>query len=141
MREVTISKDKLLKKLRENKDKHAAIFEEALEGWKKRVIEEIEKSLEDARAGRKFRTLIRLPQPENHVRDYASIIEQVEWHEAEVIVLDFRQFERFVRDNWGWTDDFLRTSSPYSSSASAALAASRSSKSYDDGFDDEEDDY
>ena len=52
MRTVKISKEKLLAKLRENREDHREIFEEALEGWKIKVIENLEQAVKEAKASR-----------------------------------------------------------------------------------------
>jgi len=114
MQEVVIEKSKLLEKIKENREKHRATFEEALEGWKNRVIEELQNAVQEAKDGCKFDTYFNLPQPEDHTPEYDAVIEQIEWNEEEKIVLDFLQFNMFVRDDWGWKKDFLANTSMYS---------------------------
>ena len=113
MEHVTISKDKLLKKLKENRETHRAQFEEALKGWHQRVLQVLEKALEDARAGRQFQTHFALPQPADHTPEYDAVIDQVEWHEDDLIYLELRDFNKFIRDDWGWKADFLATNAMY----------------------------
>ena len=110
---VKISKDKLLKKLKKNRDNHRKTFEKALEGWKQRVLKELDKALKDAKSGRRFVTSFELPQPADHTADYDAVIEQIDWNEEEFIFLDFYQFNQFVRDDWGWKNDFMSVAERY----------------------------
>lgn len=120
MKQVIISKEKLLQKIKENKNNHRAIFEDALAGWKERVTEELNQALNDAMAGKKFRTYFDLPQPIDHTPEYVTIIEQIEWTEEKQIELDFIQFNQFVLDDWGWKEDFLMNASTYTSPSSSS---------------------
>lgn len=113
MKTVVISKEKLLKKIKENRESHRKTFEEAFEGWKNRVLEELEKAMYDAKFGRDFRTYFNLPQPEDHTPEYDAVIDQITWSEQDTIELDFHQFDQFVRDDWGWKQDFLSNTSMY----------------------------
>ena len=113
MQKVIISKEKLLKKIKKNRDTHRETFEEALQGWEKRVYQELSQALSDAKHGRQFRTYFNLPQPEDHTPEYDAVIDQIEWTEEEQIELDFHQFNQFVRDDWGWKADFLSNTAMY----------------------------
>lgn len=113
MQFIEVKKEALLEKLKENRDKHRKLFEEALDGWEKRVVEELKKAVSDAKAKREFRTTFFLPQPVDHTSEYDAIIEQVEWDVNETIELSPQQFNQFVRDDWGWKEDFLNNTSFY----------------------------
>lgn len=128
MRMVKISKVKLLDKLKENRKDHRVIFEEALEGWKARVIGVLDCACREAREGRKYKTHFNLPIPNDHTADYDEIIERVEWHEEEFIELDVIEFNRYVRDNWDWMPDFIGLASSYSSSSSSSSSSALSKK-------------
>ena len=119
MKTIKISKNKLLTKMRENREAHRKQFEEALEGWKERVIEELEKAVENAKKGIKFETFFHLPRPDDHTADYDAIIDQVEWNERGEIELDIHTFNQYVRDDWGWKEDFISTNAMYSKKISS----------------------
>ena len=116
MEHVLISREKLLSKLKENRESHRQLFEEALGGWRERVLAQLEVAVEDARAGMKFVTHINLPQPIDHTAEYDNIISQVEWHEEDQIELDLRSFNQFILDDWGWKADFLQNATMYAKS-------------------------
>jgi len=114
MQLITVSKEKLLAKMRENRESHKEQFEEALNGWKERVCKELEKAYKNALDGLKYETHFSLPRPTDHTPDYDEIIDQVEWNEEDKIDLDLNSFNQFIRDDWGWKQDFLMTNAMYS---------------------------
>lgn len=128
MEVVKISKAKLLRKLDENRADHRAIFEEALAGWQAEVTDRLEAAMQDAKAGKKYRTYFNLPMPEDHTTKYDEVITRVEWHEEEFIKLSLREFNQFVRDCWDWMPDFIDSATTYSSSSSSSHSPSLSKK-------------
>lgn len=123
---VHISKDKLLKQLKENREDHKEIYELALKGWKHQVIEALNKALEKATADEEYQTYFDIREPESHLKDYDEIIARVEWHEDTLIQLDIREFNHFVRDCWDWMPDFLNQAAFYSNSSSSSSSSSGS---------------
>ena len=118
MEHVTISKEKLLSRLKENRGNHRAIFEDALQGWKEQVLKALAQATEDARRGINYETFINLPRPNDHTKDYDEVIDRVEWHEEDTIDLELHEFNQFIRDDWSWMPDFTASTSSYSSSSS-----------------------
>ena len=88
-------------------------YEEALEGWRDSVIDALEKALTDARNGVEYKTYFNLPEPESHVDEYDAVIDQVDWNEIDIIELDLHSFNKFIRDDWSWKQDFLATNALY----------------------------
>ena len=117
MQTIKVRKVDLLAKLKENRAEHRRIFEDALKGWKSQVTLALEQAMEDAKAGRKFRTEIDLPCPEDHTDDYDVVMGQVEWSIDEELTLSYHEFRQFVLDDWGWKPDFVASSTSYSSSS------------------------
>ena len=114
MKTVLISKDKLLVKMKENRESHLKQYEEALDGWKEKVINELEKALKNAREFIEFKTFLELPKPTDHTSDYDEIIARVEWNEEKQIALDQHDFNQFVLDDWNWKHEFIGTTALYS---------------------------
>lgn len=110
---VTVPRDELLEKLRHNRGNHRVIFEKALEGWHQKVTEKLEEMVVDARAGRRYETVVGLPRPEDHTDEYDLVIEMLEMSVGDTIEIDQRQYRQFVRDDWGWKPDFLASTSRY----------------------------
>ena len=124
MKTVKISKDKLLVKLRENRNDHRQIFKVPLEGWKQTVTKVLESAAKAALDGMRYKTHFHIPMPEDHTPDYDEIIERVEWHEEELIDLEVLEFSRYVRDRWDWQPDFIGLASTYSSSSGSSESSS-----------------
>jgi len=118
MKEVLVSKAKLLAKLRSNRAEHREIFLDALAGWQDQVTRALEKAVEEAKIGKKFCTEINLPRPEDHTSDYDVAIEEVIWSVSNSVTLTLFEFRNFVLDDWGWKPDFIKSSASYSSSSS-----------------------
>lgn len=110
---ITVSKNQLLDALRLNRDEHITIFDKAVEVYKERVIEELEKSLADARAGRKISRYISLPEPENHTADFDTAIKMLEWEQGDTIELERRDFMRYVENRWEWAASFAGNTQAY----------------------------
>ena len=127
MNTVTISKEKLLAELEKNKNEHKIIYDEALHGWETEVIVALRRALNKAVEGEEYITFLDIPEPENHLSEYSEIIDRVKWHEEDMIILDLREFNQFVRDSWDWMPSFLNNASSYSNSSSSSSSSSTGS--------------
>ena len=81
MRAIRVDKDDLLKKVQTNRDAHRGIFEEAVEGYRKRSVEILEEHIQKIKAGKLEEVYVRLPRPSDHTKDYDRVIEMLEMHE------------------------------------------------------------
>jgi hypothetical protein len=113
MQKVTVRREELLERLRHNRDNHRTIFEKALDGYRERLLEELEGRLEDLRKGRKIDQYIGLPEPEDHTSDYDRVITMVEMSISDEIELSSTEFAQFVMDQWSWREGFVTTASNY----------------------------
>ena len=109
MQTVRVDKSKLLKVLKDNREKHHEKFLEALKGWKDDVVKALDVALALARKNKKYTTHFDLPQPVSHVDSYDEAIDQVSWSQDTVITLSQREFNQLVRDKWDWQQDFETT--------------------------------
>lgn len=112
---VTVRKHDLLAALVANRAAHRAEFEKALTGYRDRSIKLLEEHIERIRKGKLEKVLVALPMPEDHTDDYDRTIMQMEWTVQDEIELTSRQFDQYVRDQWGWKAEFAATSSMYTS--------------------------
>jgi len=110
---VQVNKDKLLKKLKKNRKKHVEIFEQAQEAYRKQMIEELDRALKDAKAGKKIKRAFTLPVPENHVEDFDTVIQMLEWHQDDEIELHPSDFQQYVENKWGWQKSFTANTESY----------------------------
>jgi hypothetical protein len=70
MNTVKVKREELLTKVRSNRDAHRTLFLKAQEGYRKLVIEELDRMLADAKAGRPIQRSINLAEPADHSADY-----------------------------------------------------------------------
>ena len=110
---VRVPRVQLLKALRENRDKHRAVFEEAMEGYRTQAIKILEEHIERIKANKPEQVRITLPMPEDHTDDYDRVIQMIEWSLDAEVWLDGHEFDQYVRDEWGWKAAFLATASTY----------------------------
>jgi hypothetical protein len=113
MNTVKVKREELLTKVRTNRDAHRALFLKAQEGYRKLVIEELDRMLADARDGRPIQRSVTLTEPSNHVKDYDRVIAMLEMSVDDTITLDSQDFDRYVMDNWDWSRFALSTNTAY----------------------------
>lgn len=121
MRDVRVPKDELVAILTKNREAHREIFLEAVEGYRKRVVEILEDHLARVKAGKLERVSISLPEPADHTRDYDRALGMLEMSVDEEVLIDEQRYSELVMDDWGWKNQFLTTNSAYSASALATL--------------------
>lgn len=112
--EVTVKRVNLLEKLRANREQHRKIFEEALEGYKVKVIEVLEQRLEEAKAGKRYNACINLTQPVDQTREYDRAIAMFDMSVDDEVTLSERQFQCLVLDDWDWKRNFIFSNAAYS---------------------------
>jgi len=103
MNTVTVKREELLTKVRTNRDAHRTLFLKAQEGYRKLVIEELDRMLADAKAGRSISRSINLAEPVDHTADYDRILAMLEMSVDDTIMLDAQEFNQYVLDNWEWS--------------------------------------
>jgi len=113
MRIVRLKRIELLKKVKVNRANHRAVFEKALEGYRKAVIKELEKMLEEAKKGLRIRRAVMLVEPIDQRREYDRIIKMLEMSMDDIVELDEKEFSQYVMDDWSWKAHFLETTNPY----------------------------
>ena len=103
-----------------NRDEHCKIFEEALDGYRKTAISELETILERARTGKRVvEVSVHLPMPRDHTREYDAVIKMLELTADATVLLDQQEFTQYVMDDWDWMRDFLVASRTYGSEIAA----------------------
>jgi len=111
-----------------NRDAHHKVFIEAMEGYRKLAIEELEHSIQEAKAGRKIHRLILLEEPVDQTKQYDTILRMLSLTTEAEVTLSYREFRQYVMDEWDWMDQFVMSNSRYvSSDASNTYLASKSS--------------
>lgn len=113
MQNITVSKLQLLETLRENREKHRDLFLKAQEKFRERVIEELDRRLADARAGRKIDIFFTLPEPVDYTGSFDQAISMVEWEQSQSITLSEKDFQRYVLNKWEWEHLFAANTASY----------------------------
>lgn len=113
---ANVERTKLLRILTGNRDQHRAIYEEALDKYKTRAIEEFQARIERIRRGDPFDLYVRLPVPEDHTEDYDRIIQLLEMSSDDTIELDDADITTYVNDDWQWKKAWLANTASYTQS-------------------------
>lgn len=122
MNSVRVNKAHLLTKLKENREKHRAIFLEALEGYRKEAIRQLEAQLARAKSSKKFTVYINLTQPSDQTKDYDRAIGMLNMSLDTEIALSEQDYKNYVLDDWTWKSQFLASNSAYSATAAGQYA-------------------
>lgn len=107
MEKIIVDKTELLEKVKQNRTDHRAIFEEALEGFKRSVEEELSRLLAEARAGKRQDIRVVKTCPKDHTGDYDRTIAMIEMAKGDEVTLAEHDFAMYVMDDWGWQAEFL----------------------------------
>lgn len=116
METVRISRDELLKVIKENRKLHQEMTEEAQKGYRQNVIAWLEKALREmteTAVGGETPTQIPFQKPENHIEDYNRVIRMLQMSLRTEIDLNEEEFSCYVMDDWTWKSSFVRSSRVY----------------------------
>lgn len=113
MHKVKVYRNELLEVLQKNRDAHRDIFERALIGYRKAVIEVLEKRLDEARSNKKVGTYINLREPIDQTSDYNKAIRMMEMSVDDKIELTETEFSNYVLDDWSWSAKVSDTNMAY----------------------------
>jgi hypothetical protein len=114
---MKFKKDDLIGIVQKNRDAHRGIFEEAIEGYRKKVIEELEAHLDRVKAGEVRQIYVSYPKPDDHTRDYDRLLKMLDMTSENEVQLSEQQFGQYVLDDWDWKRQFIATNSAYSVTA------------------------
>lgn len=107
MEKITVQKAELLAKLRANRADHRTIFEEALAGFERETVKELQARIDGIRQGKRRDVRVYASVPQDHTKEYDRAIAMIEMSLGDTIVLSESDFAQYVMDDWGWQDQFL----------------------------------
>lgn len=112
---ITVNKNELLDKLQNNLEEHRTGVEKAQVNYRRKVLDELERRLLDAKDGKPLDVSVfaRMPVPRSYAAEYEQAIEELAWHTGEEIELSSRDFRRYVLDQWEWQGQFIASNSAY----------------------------
>jgi hypothetical protein len=114
MKAINVKKSELLDKLRANRESHSAQFEEAAQGYRERVIAELESRLALAKKGKLPTLVFNLPMPFDQTKAYDRAIGMLELSVDDVIELEEDDYKQYVLDEWAWSASASATNLMYS---------------------------
>lgn len=117
MKAIIVNKDELVEKVRANREKHQAIFDEAVTGYQKQAVQLLEDHIKRIRDGDMVEVYVRLPRPVNQLKDYDRVLAMLEMHLEDEIEVGEDDFASYVMDDWGWKQNFLASNAAYSVTA------------------------
>ena len=100
MNNVTVSKEELLKVLKENREKHIQIYNDALEGIHVEYKKLLEKELKRLEDGKSVKTSLSIEMPTSHEEQYDEVIEMLEMAVSKEVTLSRHEFQQYVQDKW-----------------------------------------
>lgn len=119
-REVKIPRTKLIEKMKENRAQHAETYEQAMDGYRRKVVEVLQSALYAAQAVKEkgegvasLSQITRLTKPSEYLQAYDEAIELFEWDQRETLKLSVEEFRKYVLDKWDWKDSFEANSTAY----------------------------
>jgi len=115
MNEVRLSKSKLVEILIRNRKEHRHIFLAAQKKYREAVIEALDEQLKLARDGKTFviGRITRLIAPEDHTREYDTVLRMLGLSLDDEITLSNEQFANLVEDIWVWSRSWALSNSMY----------------------------
>ncbi len=114
---MKFKKTELITILKKNRDQHREIFEEACEGYQKRMIAHLQTMLNDVKRRASVSHHIGMSIPIDQTPDYDRAIRMLDMCVDDVIELNEQTFANYVMDDWNWTNNFLASNTRYSKKA------------------------
>ena len=113
MKSVKVDRALFIEKVEANRNAHRSLYEEAMKGYQKFLVAELQDRVEEAMAGKKVDRYIRIEEPEDHTADYDRILAMAEMSMEDVLEISQQEFGWYILDQWAWKDQFIATSSTY----------------------------
>lgn len=113
MEKVTVYKKELLGIIEHNKERHDAIFDEAVKGFWDKSIEALEDKIDECLEHKANGVYVSLPFPTSYSHEYERAIKMLSMSVEETIVLTKGEFSQFVMNEWGWRAGFIQHCSGY----------------------------
>jgi len=120
MNAIKMNRLQLLGLVQENKTKHVAEFLEAVEDYKKLVLEITQGNAKLAKTGdlAQFKKMKGVPTaPNSYEKDYSRAIRMLELSVEEIIEVEEDVFNQLVLDEWHWKHSFSVTNTMYKAGA------------------------
>lgn len=115
---VTVDKTELLGILRTNREQHVTAYAEAEAAYRALIVKEMRKRANGIDKGGEINTsFFQFKEPEEFTDDFDSAIKMLEWHQGNTLDLSREQFDKYVLNNWEWTNRWQTVVGSYTTSA------------------------
>ena len=94
---MTVNKEKLIIKLKENRDAHVEEYSKAVSAYKFEALKQLQDQMLKVENG-SLEASINLTSPLNAEKDYNDIIQMFEWDILDEVELGQNEFREFVQD-------------------------------------------
>lgn len=115
---VTVKRDELLKRLRENRERHQSVVKEARAGYVDKARKLLSARLDKLASGKIVNLTFSLQLPASYINAYDDAIAAFEMHTGSEIELTIDDVNNYIRDRWNWKSAFLISNASYSKIAS-----------------------
>ena len=112
-RSIKVDKARLIERLKENRDRHQREYEEAMGGYKTRLVFVLQRMLEAAKRKEEVSHTIDLKVPKDHAIEYEKALAVMEWEQSDTLHLNHSEFDRYVLDAWPWKKRFSTIHTSY----------------------------
>jgi hypothetical protein len=102
MEKVTVRKEALVEKLRENRELHLAQFKEAAQGYQQAMVKELRQEIDAVESYPTHRVRITHFPPEDHTSDYDRALRMLDMAIDETFIVTLAEFARYIDDDWEW---------------------------------------
>lgn len=96
---VRIKRSDLVAKLKENREKHAQLFKDAMEGYFVDTRKKLESKLKDL-DNKKVLSSVSFSVPTDHTSEYDDLIKMLEMSIDDELELSKHEFDNYVLDKW-----------------------------------------
>ena len=114
---VTVDRNDTLKILKENRERHSKIVQEARDGYIKSAKRALASRMEELEKGELVALSFNLVLPQDYTSTYDVAIKMLEMHTQETLEIDGLQVSHLVMDDWDWQHTFLNSNAGFSDTA------------------------
>lgn len=106
---IKVSRTELLRIIQTNREIHRREFNEAYVAFRQTALDELRKNLKAAEDGKAIELHVYLDHPVSHLEEYDDVIGLLEMGSDDEVTLTSKDYRKYVRDEWPWTDGFKKT--------------------------------
>ena len=111
-RTIKLKKDKLIEKIKENKENHIKEYERAIIAYREEALKQLEQLKNEVTEG-KLDISLNLIIPVNNSENYDKIIEMFEWEVEKEVELSQNEFVEYVQDETNFALEARLSNSAY----------------------------